>query len=146
MAPEVPHRACGPRPRQERLRVVVLTVVLQHGSRPVRGESAPGAGQAPQFLRTLSLRRPGAAAGPGLEEARRRRGRVGRGKCLQPDASGSPLALDLTGPHACARQAVVLCMYLELGKVEVKGKEVIELGAGTGLVGIVAALMGESKK
>lgn len=43
----------------------------------------------------------------------------------------------------CARQAVVMCMYLELGKVDVKGKEVIELGAGTGLVGIVAALMGE---
>lgn len=40
-------------------------------------------------------------------------------------------------------QAVVLCMYLELGKVDIKGKEVIELGAGTGLVGIVAALLGE---
>lgn len=45
--------------------------------------------------------------------------------------------------HVCIRQAVVLCMYLELGKVDLKGKEVIELGAGTGLVGIVAALMGE---
>lgn len=51
--------------------------------------------------------------------------------------------LNLTGPRGCACQAVVMCMYLELGKVEVKGKEVIELGAGTGLVGIVAALMGE---
>lgn len=40
-------------------------------------------------------------------------------------------------------QAVVMCMYLELGKVELKGKEAIELGAGTGLVGIVAALLGE---
>lgn len=40
-------------------------------------------------------------------------------------------------------QAVVLCMYLELGKVDLRGKEVIELGAGTGLVGIVAALLGE---
>ncbi|XP_035533418.1 protein N-lysine methyltransferase METTL21A isoform X2 [Morone saxatilis] len=38
--------------------------------------------------------------------------------------------------------AVVMCMYLELGKVEVKGKEAIELGAGTGLVGIVTALLG----
>lgn len=38
--------------------------------------------------------------------------------------------------------AVVLCMYLELGAVELKGRKVIELGAGTGLVGIVAALLG----
>ncbi|XP_029942095.1 protein N-lysine methyltransferase METTL21A [Salarias fasciatus] len=38
--------------------------------------------------------------------------------------------------------AVVMCMYMELGKVELKGKKVIELGAGTGLVGIVAAILG----
>ncbi|XP_061571396.1 protein N-lysine methyltransferase METTL21A [Cololabis saira] len=38
--------------------------------------------------------------------------------------------------------AVVLCMYLELGKVELEGKRVIELGAGTGLAGIVAVLLG----
>ncbi|XP_034403982.1 protein N-lysine methyltransferase METTL21A [Cyclopterus lumpus] len=38
--------------------------------------------------------------------------------------------------------AVVMCMYLEMGRLEVKGRGVIELGAGTGLVGIVAALMG----
>ncbi|XP_077424783.1 protein N-lysine methyltransferase METTL21A [Vanacampus margaritifer] len=38
--------------------------------------------------------------------------------------------------------AVVLCMYLELGHVDLKGKVSIELGAGTGLVGIVAALLG----
>ncbi|XP_056157008.1 protein N-lysine methyltransferase METTL21A [Lampris incognitus] len=38
--------------------------------------------------------------------------------------------------------AVVMCMYLELGQVELKGKVAIELGAGTGLVGIVAALLG----
>lgn len=36
-----------------------------------------------------------------------------------------------------------MCMYLELGRVELKGKKAIELGAGTGLVGIVAALLGE---
>ncbi|KAL1022185.1 hypothetical protein UPYG_G00023290 [Umbra pygmaea] len=41
--------------------------------------------------------------------------------------------------------AVVLCMYLELGQVELQGKVVIELGAGTGLVGIVAALLGAKK-
>ncbi|KAK7893195.1 hypothetical protein WMY93_022347 [Mugilogobius chulae] len=38
--------------------------------------------------------------------------------------------------------AVVMCMYLELGRVDLKGKTAIELGAGTGLVGIVAALLG----
>ncbi|MEQ2256233.1 Methyltransferase-like protein 21A [Ilyodon furcidens] len=38
--------------------------------------------------------------------------------------------------------AVVMCMYLELGAVELKGMKAIELGAGTGLVGIVAALLG----
>lgn len=36
-----------------------------------------------------------------------------------------------------------MCMYLELGRVELKGKKAIELGAGTGLVGIVAVLLGE---
>nr|XP_057907834.1 protein N-lysine methyltransferase METTL21A [Doryrhamphus excisus] len=38
--------------------------------------------------------------------------------------------------------AVVLCMYLELNQVSLQGKVAIELGAGTGLVGIVAALLG----
>lgn len=38
--------------------------------------------------------------------------------------------------------AVVMCMYLELGHLDLKGKVAIELGAGTGLVGIVAALLG----
>ncbi|XP_030627873.1 protein N-lysine methyltransferase METTL21A isoform X2 [Chanos chanos] len=38
--------------------------------------------------------------------------------------------------------AVVLCMYLELGHIDLKGKTAVELGAGTGLVGIVAALLG----
>uniref|UniRef100_A0A1A8I894 Protein N-lysine methyltransferase METTL21A n=1 Tax=Nothobranchius kuhntae TaxID=321403 RepID=A0A1A8I894_NOTKU len=38
--------------------------------------------------------------------------------------------------------AVVMCVYLEMGKVDLKGKRIIELGAGTGLVGIVAALLG----
>nr|ACM09292.1 FAM119A [Salmo salar] len=41
--------------------------------------------------------------------------------------------------------AVVMCMYLELGQVELTGKVAIELGAGTGLVGIVAALLGVKK-
>ncbi|XP_026879218.2 protein N-lysine methyltransferase METTL21A isoform X1 [Electrophorus electricus] len=38
--------------------------------------------------------------------------------------------------------AVVLCMYLELAPVNLKGRTAIELGAGTGLVGIVATLLG----
>ncbi|XP_077131838.1 protein N-lysine methyltransferase METTL21A [Ranitomeya variabilis] len=38
--------------------------------------------------------------------------------------------------------AVVLCMYIEAGGINLHGRSVIELGAGTGLVGIVAALLG----
>ncbi|XP_072274790.1 protein N-lysine methyltransferase METTL21A [Pyxicephalus adspersus] len=38
--------------------------------------------------------------------------------------------------------AIVLCMYLEAGGINLNGRSVIELGAGTGLVGIVAALLG----
>ncbi|XP_023478274.2 protein N-lysine methyltransferase METTL21A isoform X6 [Equus asinus] len=39
--------------------------------------------------------------------------------------------------------AVVLAAYLEMGAVELRGRAAVELGAGTGLVGIVAALLGE---
>ncbi|XP_036175789.1 protein N-lysine methyltransferase METTL21A isoform X1 [Myotis myotis] len=38
--------------------------------------------------------------------------------------------------------AVVLSTYLEMGAVELRGRSAVELGAGTGLVGIVAALLG----
>ena len=42
-------------------------------------------------------------------------------------------------------QAIVLCEYLEsqseVGLLSLKGKRVIELGAGTGLVGMVAATL-----
>ncbi|XP_042100039.1 protein N-lysine methyltransferase METTL21A isoform X3 [Ovis aries] len=37
--------------------------------------------------------------------------------------------------------AVVLATYLEMGTVELRGCSAVELGAGTGLVGIVAALL-----
>lgn len=39
----------------------------------------------------------------------------------------------------------MLCMFMELKQVELKGKTAIELGAGTGLVGIVAALLGKDQ-
>ncbi|XP_053452671.1 protein N-lysine methyltransferase METTL21A isoform X1 [Nycticebus coucang] len=38
--------------------------------------------------------------------------------------------------------AIVLSTYLEMGGVELRGCSAVELGAGTGLVGIVAALLG----
>ncbi|XP_065494332.1 protein N-lysine methyltransferase METTL21A isoform X2 [Caloenas nicobarica] len=37
--------------------------------------------------------------------------------------------------------AVVLCAYLEMGVVDLRDRSVIELGAGTGLLGIVATLL-----
>ncbi|NXV97167.1 MT21A methyltransferase, partial [Calonectris borealis] len=39
--------------------------------------------------------------------------------------------------------AVVLCAYLEMGGIDVRDRSVIELGAGTGLLGIVATLLGK---
>ncbi|XP_054945712.1 protein N-lysine methyltransferase METTL21A isoform X3 [Physeter macrocephalus] len=38
--------------------------------------------------------------------------------------------------------AVILATYLEMGAVELRGCSAVELGAGTGLVGMVAALLG----
>ncbi|XP_055107262.1 protein N-lysine methyltransferase METTL21A-like [Symphalangus syndactylus] len=38
--------------------------------------------------------------------------------------------------------AIVLSTYLEMGAVELRDRSAVELGAGTGLVGIVAALLG----
>lgn len=44
----------------------------------------------------------------------------------------------------CVRtQALHLCRYLEDQSVELRGKRLIELGAGTGVVGIVAARLGK---
>ncbi|NWU49444.1 MT21A methyltransferase, partial [Dromas ardeola] len=40
--------------------------------------------------------------------------------------------------------AVVLCAYLEIGGIDLRDRSVIELGAGTGLLGIVATLLGKS--
>ncbi|NXL02805.1 MT21A methyltransferase, partial [Mesembrinibis cayennensis] len=39
--------------------------------------------------------------------------------------------------------AVVLCAYLEMGSIDLRDRSVIELGAGTGLLGIVATLLGK---
>ncbi|XP_051479063.1 protein N-lysine methyltransferase METTL21A isoform X2 [Apus apus] len=38
--------------------------------------------------------------------------------------------------------AVVLCTFLESGGIDLRDRSVIELGAGTGLLGIVATLLG----
>ncbi|NWI63892.1 MT21A methyltransferase, partial [Todus mexicanus] len=40
--------------------------------------------------------------------------------------------------------AVVLSAYLEIGGIDLRDRSVIELGAGTGLLGIVATLLGKS--
>ncbi|XP_054113814.1 protein N-lysine methyltransferase METTL21A isoform X4 [Callithrix jacchus] len=42
--------------------------------------------------------------------------------------------------------AIVLSTYLEMGAVELRGRSAVELGAGTGLVGIVAALLDHSRR
>lgn len=42
--------------------------------------------------------------------------------------------------------ALVLCAYLEAGSVDLRDRAVIELGAGTGLLGIVAALLGKGRR
>ncbi|XP_075286893.1 protein N-lysine methyltransferase METTL21A isoform X3 [Opisthocomus hoazin] len=42
--------------------------------------------------------------------------------------------------------AVVLCAYLEMGSVDLRDRSVIELGAGTGLLGIVATLLGPTNE
>ncbi|NXM09386.1 MT21A methyltransferase, partial [Tyrannus savana] len=39
--------------------------------------------------------------------------------------------------------AVVLCAYLEMEGIDLRDRSVIELGAGTGLLGIVATLLGK---
>ncbi|XP_071990921.1 elongation factor Ts, mitochondrial isoform X2 [Engystomops pustulosus] len=46
-------------------------------------------------------------------------------------------------PEGCnIREALYLCTYFEEQKLNFKGKKVIELGAGTGIVGILASLLG----
>lgn len=63
-------------------------------------------------------------------------------RLILPHFTDTVLSLHLMFSFLC--QAVVMCMYLELGQVELTGKVAIELGAGTGLVGIVAALLGKN--
>lgn len=45
-------------------------------------------------------------------------------------------------PPAFPPQALSLCRYLEEQRFDFRGRTVIELGAGTGIVGILAALLG----
>lgn len=65
------------------------------------------------------------------------------GSCFFRPAFGILQTLaDLNHP-VFPTQAIVLSTYLEMGAVELRGCSAVELGAGTGLVGIVAALLGE---
>lgn len=52
----------------------------------------------------------------------------------------------LTLTIVLALQAIVLCEYLEAGNVDLDKKNVIELGAGSGIVGIVSTLLGKSSQ
>lgn len=67
------------------------------------------------------------------------------GSCFFRPACGILQTLaDLNHNHPVfPTQAIVLSTYLEMGAVELRGCSAVELGAGTGLVGIVAALLGE---
>lgn len=114
----------------------------EYGAGSVRGELLAGAFKTPQLVSSVTVRQPRPPSRAGLEQTRRRSSCLGCGMlivCLLV------FLLDVVHGLRILRvlQAVVLCMYLELGKVDIKGKKVIELGAGTGLVGIVAALLGE---
>ena len=61
----------------------------------------------------------------------------------RPKPLGSSALVDMQ--RCVLTQAVVLSAYLEMGAVELRGRRAVELGAGTGLVGIVAALLGECR-
>lgn len=65
----------------------------------------------------------------------------------QDPRPASPLGLRRPAPgdypgcrRPCTPQALSLCNYFENQKVDFRDKKVIELGAGTGIVGILAAL------
>ncbi|XP_062909309.1 EEF1A lysine methyltransferase 3-like isoform X2 [Mobula hypostoma] len=49
---------------------------------------------------------------------------------------------DLAFSASIWEAALVLCQYFEREKIDFSGKKVIELGSGTGIVGILAALLG----
>uniref|UniRef100_U3JN18 Protein N-lysine methyltransferase METTL21A n=2 Tax=Ficedula albicollis TaxID=59894 RepID=U3JN18_FICAL len=53
-------------------------------------------------------------------------------------AAGTAGSTPVTSSH----RAVVLCAYLEMGGIDLRDRSVIELGAGTGLLGIVVTLLG----
>ena len=55
----------------------------------------------------------------------------------------SPPPLSSTPLPPVAPQALALCRFFEEQRMDFRGRTVIELGAGTGIVGILAALLGE---
>ncbi|XP_031796918.1 EEF1A lysine methyltransferase 3 isoform X2 [Sarcophilus harrisii] len=57
----------------------------------------------------------------------------------QDNSPALPRSTALTIPGS---QALSLCSYFEKKNLDFRGKKVIELGAGTGIVGILAALQG----
>ncbi|XP_063149862.1 EEF1A lysine methyltransferase 3 isoform X1 [Candoia aspera] len=59
----------------------------------------------------------------------------GRSRFVKPETRTA-------GSSGAYTHALALCEYFEAKKVNFQGKEVIELGAGTGVVGILASLLG----
>lgn len=59
-----------------------------------------------------------------------------------PGWAGSPPRSAAAQPPRVPPQALSLCRFLGEQKLELAGRRVLELGAGTGIVGIFAAMLG----
>nr|XP_025857444.1 EEF1A lysine methyltransferase 3 [Vulpes vulpes] len=76
---------------------------------------------------------------PRARPARSERGREREGRLLIPPPGSRTRG---GGARSRGPGALSLCNYFESENVDFRGKKVIELGAGTGIVGILAALQG----